>query len=71
MVAIAVGNATANETAGTVGIDGKQISAYTQKLERLRLVERNVPITEDPTKSRRGRYQILDPLFRSWFRFVS
>ncbi|MCU4718913.1 ATP-binding protein [Halapricum hydrolyticum] len=68
--AIAAGNATANEIAGTVGIDGKQISTYTQKLERLRLVEREVPVTEDPTKSRRGRYRILDPLFRFWFRFV-
>jgi len=68
--AIAAGNTTANEIAGTVGIDGKQISTYTQKLERLRLVEREVPVTEDKAKSRRGRYRILDPLFRFWFRFV-
>jgi AAA+ ATPase superfamily predicted ATPase len=68
--AIAAGNTTANEIAGTVGIDGKQISTYTQKLERLRLVEREVPVTENKAKSRRGRYRILDPLFRFWFRFV-
>jgi len=53
-----------------VGIDGKQISTYTQKLEQLRLIEREVPITEEKAKSRRGRYRILDPLFRFWFRFV-
>lgn len=68
--AIAAGNTTSNEIAGTVGIDGKQISTYTKKLERLRLVEREVPVTEDKTKSRRGRYRILDLLFRFWFRFV-
>jgi AAA+ ATPase superfamily predicted ATPase len=68
--AIAAGNTTANEIAQTVGIDGKQISTYTQKLERLRLTEREVPVTEDKPKSRRGRYRILDPLFRFWFRFV-
>lgn len=68
--AIAAGSTTANEIAGAVGIDGKQISTYTQKLGRLRLVEREVPITEDKAKSRRGRYRILDPLFRFWFRFV-
>jgi AAA+ ATPase superfamily predicted ATPase len=68
--AIAAGNTTSNEIAQTVGIDGKQIFTYTQKLERLRLVEREVPVTEDKTKSRRGRYRILDPLFRFWFRFV-
>jgi AAA+ ATPase superfamily predicted ATPase len=68
--AIAAGNTTSNEIAQTAGIESKQISTYTQKLERLRLVEREVPITEDKTKSRRGRYRILDPLFRFWFRFV-
>jgi len=68
--AIAAGNTTSNEIAQAIGIDGKQISTYTQKLERLRLVEREVPVTEEKTKSRRGRYRILDPLFRFWFRFV-
>ncbi|WP_299332658.1 ATP-binding protein [Haloplanus sp.] len=68
--AIAAGNTASNDIAQTIGIDGKQISTYTQKLERLRLVEREVPVTEDKTKSRRGRYRILDPLFRFWFRFV-
>ncbi|MFP8958305.1 ATP-binding protein [Natrialbaceae archaeon A-CW3] len=68
--AIAAGNTSSNEIAQTVGIDGKQISTYTQRLEQLRLIEREVPITEEKTRSRRGRYRILDPLFRFWFRFV-
>jgi len=70
LTAIAAGKTTSNEIAQAIGIDGKQISRYTQKLERLRLVEREVPITEEKAKSRRGRYRILDPLFRFWFRFV-
>ncbi|MCU4741612.1 ATP-binding protein [Halobacteria archaeon AArc-m2/3/4] len=70
LTAIAAGKTTSNEIAQAVGIDGKQISTYTQKLERLRLIEREVPITEEKAKSRRGRYRILDPLFRFWFRFV-
>ncbi|SFS10084.1 hypothetical protein SAMN05216559_3657 [Halomicrobium zhouii] len=70
LTAIAAGKATSNEIAQAVGIDGKQISTYMQKLERLRLVEREVPVTEEKAKSRRGRYRILDPLFRFWFRFV-
>ncbi|XVH33647.1 ATP-binding protein (plasmid) [Haloferacaceae archaeon DSL9] len=70
LTAIAAGKTTSNEIVQTVGIDGKQISTYTQKLERLRLIEREVPITEEKAKSRRGRYRILDPLFRFWFRFV-
>ncbi|MCQ4333847.1 ATP-binding protein [Natronomonas sp. F2-12] len=70
LTAIAAGKTTSNEIAQSIGIDGKQISTYTQKLERLRLIEREVPITEEKAKSRRGRYRILDPLFRFWFRFV-
>lgn len=70
LTAIAAGKTTSNEIAQAVGIDGKQISTYTQKLERLRLIKREVPITEEKAKSRRGRYRILDPLFRFWFRFV-
>ncbi|WP_280536814.1 ATP-binding protein [Halopenitus sp. POP-27] len=70
LTAIAAGKTTSNEIAQAIGIDGKQISTYTQKLERLRLIEREVPITEQKAKSRRGRYRILDPLFRFWFRFV-
>jgi len=70
LTAIAAGKTTSNEIAQAIGIDGKQISTYTQKLERLRLIEREVPITEEKAKSRRGRYRILDPLFRFWFRFV-
>lgn len=70
LTAIAGGKTTSNEIAQAIGIEGKQISTYTKKLERLRLVEREVPITEEKPKSRRGRYRILDPLFRFWFRFV-
>lgn len=70
LTAIASGKTTTNEIAQTVGIDSKQISTYTQKLERLRLIEREVPITEEKAKSRRGRYRVLDQLFRFWFRFV-
>lgn len=70
LTAIAAGGTSSNEIAQSVGIDGKQISTYTQKLERLRLIEREVPITEEKARSRRGRYRILDPLFRFWFRFV-
>ncbi|WP_312911834.1 ATP-binding protein [Natronosalvus caseinilyticus] len=70
LTTIAAGKTTSNEIAQAIGIDGKQISTYTQKLERLRLIEREVPITEEKAKSRRGRYRIRDPLFRFWFRFV-
>ncbi|MCU4742344.1 ATP-binding protein [Natronoglomus mannanivorans] len=67
---IAGGATTRNEIAQAAGIDSNQLSKYLSRLERLRLVERHVPITERKERSRRGRYRLLDPLFRFWFRFV-
>ena len=68
--AVAGGATTRNEIAGVVGVDTNQLSKYLDRLERLRLIERHVPITEQPERSRRGRYRLRDPLFRFWFRFV-
>ena len=68
--ALAYGRRTPNEIAGMAGIDSGSLSTYLQKLRRLRLVERHIPVTASPTSSKRGRYRISAPLFRFWFRFV-
>jgi Archaea bacterial proteins of unknown function. len=39
-------------------------------LSRLRLIERHVPGTEKPERSKRSQYRLRDPLFRFWFRFL-
>ncbi len=52
------------------GVKSGSLSTYLQKLRRLRLVERHIPVTESLTSSKRGRYRIAAPLFRFWFRFV-
>lgn len=68
--AIASGNASSNEIAQASGIDSSAINTYLSKLERLRLVEREVPVTENPPRSRQGRYRIKEPLVKFWFRFI-
>ena len=68
--ALAHGRRTPNEIAGMAGVDSGSLSTYLQKLRRLRLVERHIPVTESSTASKRGRYRIAAPLFRFWFRFV-
>ena len=68
--ALAHGRRTPNEIASMAGVESGSLSAYLQKLRRLRLVERHIPVTESPTASKRGRYRIAAPLFRFWFRFV-
>jgi AAA+ ATPase superfamily predicted ATPase len=68
--ALAHGRRTPNEIAGMAGVESQSLSTYLQRLRRLRLVERHIPVTASPTTSKRGRYRIAAPLFRFWFRFV-
>jgi AAA+ ATPase superfamily predicted ATPase len=67
--AIASGHTRLNEIKQMTQIEG--VSAYLETLQSLRLVERQVPVTEtQPHKSRRGLYRIREPFFRFWFRFL-
>ena len=68
--AIAKGNRTRNDIAGDAGIDTNSSSYYLDRLEDLKLIEPDYPVTADPTRSRKRRYRISDNLFRFWFRFV-
>ncbi|WP_254864154.1 ATP-binding protein [Halovivax gelatinilyticus] len=68
--AIAGGSTSRNEIAGTTGIEYNQLSKYLNRLGRLRLIDRRVPVTEKIERSKRSRYHIRDPFFRFWFHFV-
>jgi len=68
--AIATGKRAANEIAGFAGVDSNALGSYLSKLRRLRLVERDVPVTADPNSTRKSRYRLNEPLFRFWFRYV-
>ena len=68
--AIATGHTTPNEISGATGIDVGPLSKYLQTLRRLRLIDREVPVTASPKQSKRSRYQVADEFLRFWFRFV-
>jgi hypothetical protein len=68
--AIATGHTTPNEIAGATGIDAGPLSKYLQTLRRLRLVDREVPVTASAKQSKRSRYRVADEFLRFWFRFV-
>jgi uncharacterized protein len=68
--AIATGKREANEIANFAGVDSNTLGSYLSKLRRLRLVERDVPVTANPTETRKSRYRLNEPLFRFWFRYV-
>ncbi|WP_247729943.1 ATP-binding protein [Halovivax limisalsi] len=68
--AVATGHTTPNEIAGATGIDSGPLSKYLKTLRRLRLLERDVPVTASPKQSKRSRYRVADEFLRFWFRFV-
>jgi len=68
--AIARGKRETSEIASFAGGDSNSLGAYLSKLRRLRLVERDIPVTANPTATRKSRYRLNEPLFRFWFRYV-
>ena len=68
--AVAMGHTTPNEISGTTGIDPGPLSKYLQTLRRLRLIERDVPVTASGKRSKRSRYRVADEFLRFWFRYV-
>lgn len=68
--AVALGHTTPNEIAGASGIEPGPLSKYLRTLRRLRLLQREVPVTADAKKSKRSRYRLGDEFLRFWFRFV-
>ncbi|QFU82317.1 ATP-binding protein [Natronorubrum aibiense] len=67
---IASGNRSRNEIAQGAGIESTNTSYYFDRLETLRIIEKHHPALSDPTRSKRTRYQIRDPVFRFYFRYL-
>ena len=71
LAAVARGARKVSDIALSVGVDSTTANRYLTVLRELRLVEREVPITDpDPLRSRRGRYRIADRFIAFHFRHV-
>lgn len=68
--AVVAGKGVPHEIADKAGIDAASIGTYLRKLVRTRILEREIPVTEDPSRSKKGRYRLADPFLDFWFRFV-
>jgi len=68
--AIALGHTKLNEISNFVGIEGKKVTRYLDVLQEIGFVTRQVPVTEDPLRFRKGVYSIEDSFLNFWFRFV-
>jgi AAA+ ATPase superfamily predicted ATPase len=69
--AIAQGKRKLSEIVNATGLTQSHANKYLGVLADLRIVEREVPVTETtPLKSKKGLYRINDEFCRFWFRFV-
>ena len=68
--AIALGNTKLNDISNFVGIEGKKVTRYLDVLQEIGFITRQVPVTEDPVRFRKGVYIIEDNFLNFWFRFV-
>lgn len=69
--AIAQGKRKLSEIVNASGLQQSHANKYLSVLAELRIVEREVPVTEaTPLKSKKGLYRISDEFCRFWFRFV-
>ncbi|MBT1179166.1 ATP-binding protein [Bifidobacterium vespertilionis] len=72
MDAIGAGANRQNTIADKAGLSSRSsISKYLAVLADLGLIERHVPFGEDVARSRKGLWQVRDPFFSFWYRFVS
>jgi len=70
--AIAAGQTRINQIDQRTGIgDSSRVSQILDRLQKLWLVRRELPVTvRNPERSRKSFYRITDPYLRFWFRFV-
>jgi len=67
---IAAGNRQPTHIAGRLGLSTSYLSSYTRVLLDLEVLDKKIPITADPRRSRRSLYYIGDHFFDFWFRYV-
>jgi AAA+ ATPase superfamily predicted ATPase len=72
--AIGLGHHTLGDISDAALISTSHLSAYLQRLQDLKLVERRLPAAQPPRQrrvSKSGRYHLADPYFRFYFRFIA
>ncbi|MFW6304887.1 MAG: ATP-binding protein [Candidatus Saliniplasma sp.] len=68
--ALANGHTKPNSISNATGIDPGPLSKYLKTLRKLRLIEREIPVTAEQKRSKRSIYKIKDNFFRFWFQFI-
>jgi AAA+ ATPase superfamily predicted ATPase len=67
---IAGGNRKSTHIAGNLGLSTSYLSSYMRILLDLEVLDKRLPVTADPRRSRRSLYYIGDSFFDFWFRYI-
>lgn len=67
---IAKGNTKISDIINDTGLNKSIVGKYLSILLELMMVNREVPILENPLKSRKGIYILSDNFFKFWFKFI-
>lgn len=67
---IASGRTKMDEIRNNLGVGKSDISPYLANLISVGFVDRDVPVTENPARSRKGLYVIKDSYLRFYFRYL-
>lgn len=70
LASIAAGKTRLNDICQAVDRISTQVNRYLDILVTLEILEREVPVTESVSNSRKGLYRFKSNFFRAWFRFV-
>jgi len=70
LYAISMGNNKIGNIANFLNLKSSYLTRYMQKLVDLMIVDKTIPINDNPSKSKFGRYEIEDNFLRFWFRYV-
>lgn len=71
MRAMAQGQETLNDISSRAGLSSGPASKYLSILRDTGFVERRVPVSERSVDSRRGRYFVVDPYLRFYYRYLA
>lgn len=70
LYSIALGNKKIGDISSFLNLKSSYITRYLQKLVDLMILKKSIPINDNPTKSKFGRYEFEDNFFKFWFRYV-
>ena len=70
ITAILAGNRRFNEISDCTHISASTLPRYLTVLERIRIIERETPVTETAVKSKKTLYRLSDNLYAFWFTFI-